>query len=89
MQRTVLFLSVKSNNGCSEYFSWPQAYNFNSPYIFENISFDFSSENLFVCQDLSLSLMIIFVFNSSQLNNISMSTFSVEGRGIYEQQFLT
>ena len=33
--------------------------------------------------------MIIFVFNSSQLENTKMSTLSVEGRGIDEQQFLT
>ena len=72
-----------------EYFSWPQAHNPNSPHILEHISFDFSSENLVVCQDLLPSVMIIFVFNSSQLDNISMSTFSVEGKGIYEQQFLT
>ena len=84
-----IFLSVKSNNRYSENFSWPRAHNPNSPHIFEHVSFDFSSENLVVCQDLLPSLMIIFAFNSSQLDNISMSTFSVEGKGIYEQQFLT
>jgi len=82
-----IFLSVKGNNKCFEYFSWPRAHNPNSPHILEHISFDFSSENLAVCQDLWPSLMIIVVFNSSQLDNISMSTFSVEGKGIYDQQF--
>ena len=83
------FLLAKSNKKCSEYFSWPQPHNPSSPYIFENISFDLSSENLVVCQDLLLSLMIIFVFNSSQLDKISVSTFSVEGREMNKQQFLT
>jgi len=82
-----IFLSVKGNNKRFEYFSWPRAHNPNSPHILEHISFDFSSENLAVCQDLWPSLMIIVVFNSSQLDNISMSTFLVEGKGIYDQQF--
>ena len=77
-----IFLSVKSNNRYSEIFSWPRAHNPNSPHIFEHVSFDFSSENLVVCQDLLPSLM------SSQPDNISMSTFLVWGR-INKRQFLT
>lgn len=72
-----IFLSVKGNKRYSEKFSWLRAHNPNSPHVFEHISFDFSSENSVVCQDLLPSLMIRLCFKSSQLDHISMSTFSV------------
>ena len=82
------FLSVKSNNGAVNIFLAPKV-NLNSlPHIFENISFGFSSEILFVCQDLLLSLMIIFCFQQqSAWQSFNVHFFSWRKRNIWTAVF--
>ena len=79
-----IFLSVKGNNGRSEcfyffrgYVSWPQVHNPYSPHISQPISFNFSSENLVICQELSSTLNgIIFVPTAVRKQHFNVHSFS-------------
>ena len=73
-------------------FSWPLVHNPNSPHISEHISFDFSSENLVVCQKLLFTRHCTDDYlcsNSSQLTIFQCPLFQLKEKGIKEQQFLT
>ena len=68
--------------------SSPRAHNRNSTHICEPISFDFSSENLFICQEFFSTLIRIIFVPTAVRNNISKFTLSVKKEKSPNSNFL-